>query len=103
MVEPNNMPMVVNDADDYAVLHITLAGESGYAPDPIAYDLSDDDIRRMAAEAVSGNNIAGLRDQEVTPDTFANFVVERHDATPAAGGKQALPNRLFLRPKAEIG
>jgi hypothetical protein len=78
-----------------ARLNVTWNGKNGDLPDPVPYDASDEDIKRWAAEAVQGGDIAGL-DADANVD-FSDFIVDRFEAA------DDLPNRLFLRPKTPFG
>ena len=77
-----------------AVLTVALDGELGESPDLIPYDAPDADIIRWATEAISGGTIPGIDAQEVN---LTNFKVRRLDA------KDGLPDRVFVRPKTEVG
>lgn len=79
----------------YARLNITFGGANGDLIDPVAYDLPDADIRRMATEAVQNGSIPGIA--QAGNANFADFVVERFPAT------DELPNRVMLRPKTPFG
>lgn len=80
-----------------AVLNITFNGESGYMSDVVEFDLGEDALRRIAAEAISAGTIPGIQQQAVTPTDFANFHLDRFAATASN------PNRLYLRPKTPVG
>lgn len=66
-----------------AILNVTYQGQSQNVAE-LAYDTGDDDIRRMAAEAMT-----------LGPGTFRNFVVDRFN----------VENRetIYLRPKVPFG
>ena len=78
-----------------ARVNITFAGENGDLPDPVAYDLADAAVRRIASESLLGGSIPGIARVE-TPD-LGDFVVDRFPAT------AELPARLFVRPKVPFG
>lgn len=79
-----------------ARLNLTYAGLNGDLPDPVPYDATDADIRRMATEALVNGGIPGIaRQPNVRLD---DFVVERFAAT------EDLPfPRIVLRPKTPFG
>lgn len=78
---------------EMAVLMITLDGETGQLADPINYDTPDDEVKRVASEAVSG----GLQGITAQQEDFADFIVDRVPA------KDGLPDRINLRPKTAFG
>jgi len=78
-----------------AQLNITWNGQNGDLPDPIAYDMSDSDVRQLAKEVVSNEGIPGVT-QDANAD-FTDFVVDRYPAT------EEKPNRVMLRPKVPFG
>lgn len=88
----------MNDMTAYetrvAVLNVTWGGQNGNLADAVPYDLSDAEIRRVAAEAVSSGAVPGVSSGRAD---FSGFVVDRYPAT------EALPDRIFLRPKTEYG
>jgi len=79
-----------------ARLNVTYQGQNGDMPDLVEFDLTDQEIRTMAAEAVSGGGVPGIA---AYPNAaFTNFKVDRFPAT------EEIPyNRLMLRPKTEYG
>lgn len=77
-----------------ASLNITVNGQSGDLSNTVPFDLSDDRIREIAAEAVASGSVRGI--SAVQAD-FSFFVVDRY---PEVDG---LPNRIMLRPKAAFG
>ena len=77
-----------------AQLNITCRGENGDLPDPVNYDMTDQEIRQMASEAVATGYVPGITAQVVD---FSDFIVEHY---PAEGD---LPARLMLRPKTPFG
>ena len=81
--------------DNMARLNITYAGSNGDNPDMVLYDLPDDDIKRIATEAVRSGYVPGIQADE-TAD-FTDFVVDRFVAT------GDLPSRLMIRPKTPFG
>ena len=78
-----------------AVLNITYEGMSADAPVDIGYELSDDDVRRIAVELVRSGGVPGL-ELDLAEDAFDSFVVDRFD-TPDGG------QRLYLRAKVPFG
>ena len=78
-----------------AVLNITYEGMSADAPVDIGYELSDDDVRRIAVELVRSGGVPGI-ELDRAEDAFDSFVVDRFD-TPDGG------QRLYLRPKVPCG
>ena len=78
-----------------AVLNITYQGMSADAPVDIGYELSDDDVRRIAVELVRSGGVPGI-ELDLADDAFDSFVVDRFD-TPDGG------QRLYLRPKVPFG
>ena len=78
-----------------AVLNITYEGMSADAPVDIGYELSDDDVRRIAVELVRSGGVPGI-ELDLAEDAFDSFVVDRFD-TPDGG------QRLYLRPKVPFG
>jgi hypothetical protein len=77
---------------EMARLNITYQGQNGDLPDMIQYDLDDDNIRAMAAEAVQGGDVPGIG--AYPSARFTDFKVDRFPAT-----DEVQHNRLFLRPK----
>ena len=82
-------------AQNAATLNIVWNGEQGELPDPIEYDLADQDIRAMAQEVIQTTGTPGI-DMDPNAD-FTDFVVSRYPA------KDEKPNRVFLRPKVPFG
>ncbi len=79
-----------------AILNITYQGMSTDLPGEIEDRLSDDEIRRLAREAVATGALPGLHIAGIGKDAFRHFVVDRFD-TPAGG------IRIYLRPKVPFG
>jgi hypothetical protein len=79
-----------------ATLNITYHGMSADLPAEVDDRLGDDEIRRMAVEAVATGAVPGLHIANIRKDAFARFVVDRFD-TPAGG------TRIYLRPKVPFG
>ena len=87
------VPQVVNHM---ARLNITFAGQQGELPDPVAYDTTDEDLKRMATESVRDGYVPGI-DKNDNVD-FTDFVVDRFSA------RADVPfNRLMIRPKTPFG
>lgn len=79
-----------------ARMNVTWAGTNGDLPDPVPYDMSDSDLKRVAEEAIRGGYIPGINaDQQASLD---DFVVDRFVATP-----EVLFSRVFVRPKTPFG
>ena len=78
-----------------AKLNITYAGANGDLADLVSFDLTDDDVKRIAAEAITSNSISGITASSVD---FSDFLVERFGIT------EARPVALIvLRPKTPFG
>jgi hypothetical protein len=89
--------MAENPINDEAMarLNITYAGQQGDLPDPVPYDATDADIKRMATESVHQGYVPGI---DAAQANFDDFVVDRFPA------RQDVPyNRLSLRPKTPFG
>jgi hypothetical protein len=81
--------------DDEAIVNVTWQGQNGDMPDPVERDASDEDIKRMVAEAIAGG-VPGIRaDRNVD---LTDFVVDRIPPTEDYGY-----NRMFVRPKTPLG
>lgn len=76
-----------------AILTITYEGHQGDLEDPLPYDLPDNEVLRIAQEAVS-SGVTGIPNTEAD---FTDFVVNRYPA------RDGLPNRISLRPKTPFG
>ena len=83
--------------NEMAVLNITFRRQSGSMPDMVAFDLEDDAVKRMAAEAISAGGVPGIDQFEATEDDFEYYTVDRFEA------KDELPNRVMIRPKTPVG
>lgn len=79
-----------------ALLNITWQGQNGDLLDSLSWDLSDHDIRRIAAEAVRSGSIPGIA-TDARAD-FRDFVVDRFEAS-----GDVVWNRMFVRPKTPFG
>jgi len=79
-----------------AKLTITYGGLQGDLPDPMSFDMSDADIKRVATESVRDGYVPGI---DAAPNVdFTDFVVDRFPA------RADVPfNRLSLRPKTPFG
>lgn len=79
-----------------ARLNITWAGDNGDLPDPVGWDLSDEEVRQIALEAVQTGGVPGIA-ADAGVD-MSDFVVDRF------GASDEVPyNRLFVRPKTPFG
>jgi len=102
---PEVTEMVGMDAR-MAVLNITWDHQNGHLPDPVPYDMEEEDACRMATEVLQTGGVPGIA---ADPDAdCTGFKVDRFpavavnlDADPPV--EKALPNRLFVRPKTEYG
>lgn len=84
---------------DYeAQVNVTWDNQNGDLPGAIAYDSSDDQIKRMVAEAIRNGNIPGI--QAADNVNFEGYMVDRFPINPAQG---RLVNRLMVRPKTAFG
>jgi hypothetical protein len=77
-----------------ARLNITHDGRNGDYVEPVPFDASDAELKRMAAEAIR----AGLLGEHRGPVDLGGFVVDRFPAT-----ERYPVNRVFLRPKTPFG
>lgn len=79
-----------------AKLTITYNGQQGDLPDEVMFDSSDNELKRMAAEAVRGGDIPGI--DGVADVDLADFVVDRFPQ------RDDVPfNRVSIRPKTPFG
>lgn len=98
MVDENNDALVpvVEPPEGMAKLTITFNGQQGDLPDPVAYDMTDGDLKQVATECVRSGDIPGI-DAAGDAD-FTDFVVDRFPT------RDDVPfNRLSLRPKTPFG
>jgi len=79
-----------------AVLNITLNGISADYPLEVEYELSNDDVRRIAVEVVRSGEIPGLHVAALGAGAFDHYVVDR---LTSPDGKR----RIYLRPKVPFG
>lgn len=80
----------------HAKFNITYRRQNGDLPDPVSFDLTDTELRRIATEAVRAGHVPGLAAD--TYPAFTDFVVDRFPAT------EDMPyNRLMIRPKTPFG
>ncbi len=94
MPDDNNDDVQMLQANQ-AMLNVTWGGQNGELPDGVMFDSADDDVKRMASEAVSTGGIPGITAAEAD---FDDFIVDRYAAN------EATPfNRIFLRPKVPFG
>lgn len=80
---------------DEAVLEFTYEGEQGTVNQPVAFDLTDEVLIRIAQEALRSGEVTGIT-QDANAD-LDGYKVDRFAAT------QGLPNRVSLRPKTPFG
>lgn len=78
-----------------AVLQVTYMGQQGDLPDPILYDLSDQQIRQIAEESIRSGTIVGISADASA--SLTDFVVDRFPE------RENLPNRIQVRPKTPFG
>ena len=78
-----------------ARLNVTYNGHNGDFPDDVEFDVTDQELRTMAAEGLQTGYIPGMGEHPGA--TLADFKVDRF---PAADD---LPDRLFIRPKTAVG
>lgn len=79
-----------------ARLNITWNGSNGDLPDPVPYDATDMELKRMASESIATGYIPGIQaDDQVN---LNDFVVDRFGAT----AEIPFP-RIFIRPKTPFG
>lgn len=78
------------------VLNVTYNGQSADLPGGIDEQLDDEDIRRIAVEAIRSGYVPGLHIPTLSERAFADFVVDRFDTR--EGGQRA-----YLRPKVPFG
>ena len=77
-----------------ARLNITHEGRNGDYVEPVPFDASDAELKRMAADAIG----AGLLGDGHGRVDLRDYVVDRFGAT------ERLPvNRIFIRPKTPFG
>ena len=99
MDEMQRMPMaagVIGVDRGQARVNVTYNGRNGDLPDAVSFDLSDDIVRRIVAEALRTGGIPGIPADE-NPD-LDGFVIDRFAAD------EATPfNRACVRPKATFG
>lgn len=78
-----------------ARLNITINGQNGDHPDPMDFELTDEEIKRIATESLISGYVTGI---DAIPDAnLSDFVVDRFSAT------DELPPRLMIRPKTPFG
>lgn len=81
--------------ENMARLNITWAGGNGDLEDPVPYDMTDAELRRLAEEAVRAGLPGITADANVN---LADFAVDRFPAN----AEIPYP-RVFLRPKTPFG
>jgi len=82
-------------ANENANLNVTWNGENGNLPDPVPYNLTDQQVIEIAEEAVKNGDIPGIN---VDPNVdFDGFVVDRFNEQGDLGA------RIFLRSKVPFG
>ncbi len=79
-----------------AVLNITYNGLSADYDMDVDYNLSDEDVRRIAVEVIRSGGLRGLHIANLPHNAFAGYVVDR------LTGQDGKP-RIYLRPKVPFG
>jgi hypothetical protein len=79
-----------------AILNITYDGLSADCRLALDAELTDADVKRVAAELVRSGQVPGLHLPALPAGAFEHFVVDR---LPSAAGEL----RLYLRPKVPFG
>lgn len=82
--------------DDQARLNITFGGFNGDLADPIGAELTDGDVKQIAAEALAAGSVIGVPAHSGAD--LRDFVVERF--APTEGFAYT---RILLRPKTPFG
>lgn len=90
------LPAVVPDVRaDEALLNITFNRQNGFLPDPVPFDMSDDELKFAATEVVH----AGIPGIAAAPEAdFGDYVIDRFPAT-----EDRPYNLLMMRPKTPFG
>jgi len=78
-----------------ARLNVTYAGFNGDLVDPVVFDLSDQELRTLAQEALQAGSVQGIPAQ--TDADLSYFVVERYSEPVELG------DRVLIRPKVPFG
>lgn len=79
-----------------ARMNVTWHGQNGDLYEAVPYDATDAELIGMAAEAIRGGSIQGIRrDRGVN---LRHFVVDRFPAN-----RDTPYNRIFVRPKTPFG
>jgi len=78
-----------------AKLNITFNGCNGDLPDPVNFDASDEELLRIASEAIQTGYVPGIPAD--LSASLVDFVVDRFAAT------SDLPNRCMIRAKTPFG
>jgi hypothetical protein len=79
-----------------AVLNITYQGLSADYDMDVDYEITDEDIRRIAVEVVRSGGVRGLHISNLADNAFANYVVDRMESPEGE-------RRIYLRPKVPFG
>lgn len=94
--DQNALVPVVQDDVQMARLNVTWGDYSEDLPNPIRYDLTDEEIKAMATEAVRGGAIPGIPADPRA--NFTDFAVRRPRVTEATPVR-----RIMLAPKTAFG
>lgn len=82
-----------------ARVNVTFNRLNGDLPDPISFDMSDEELFRQLCEALTTGYIPGIPAQEdLSRFTSANFVADRFAPTP-----NRPYNLIQIRPKTAFG
>lgn len=89
-------PLIPAAPVNAARLNVTWNGANGDLPDPVPYDATDAELKRMASESIETGYIPGIpADAQVN---LNDFIVDRF----AASAEIPHP-RVFIRPKTPFG
>lgn len=82
--------------ETHAVVNVTFGGQNGELVDPVAYDSSDEQIKRFVAEVLATGEVRGIT---ATAEANLNdFKVDRYPPTEARRH-----NLIMVRPKTPFG
>jgi len=96
MADQDALVPVIEQPEGMARLNITYGGQQGDLPDPVPFDMRDNELKQIATESVRTGSVPGI--DEVGDANFDDFVVDRFPS------REDVPyNRLSLRPKTPFG
>ena len=78
-----------------ASLNVTVNGFSADLPVDLQLEVPIEDLKRIAAEVIRSGGFPGLRPDDLPPDAFRHYVVDRFGRGPET--------RYYLRPKVPFG